>query len=186
MNSLEYYKAKLQSLPDKASRIFDRPTITDSELKRIRRVHLVGICGTAMGSLAGLLFEAGYEVSGSDEACYPPMSTMIAKLGIVFKEGYKVEHLTGADLIIIGNTCKPDNPEASYIREHKLLSLSLPEALQKLFIKGRRSLVVAGTHGKTTTTGLLAHVFSSAGFDPSYLVGGIMQNYSESFHLRQR
>ncbi len=136
-----------------------------------------------MGSLAGLLCEAGYSVSGSDEGCYPPMSTLISRLGIEFRDGYKKENLEGADLTIIGNTCRVDNPEAAYVRENNLPALSLPEALQVFFLNSRRSLVVAGTHGKTTTTGILSHVFSYAGLDPSYLVGGIIQNYDESFHL---
>ncbi|MEI7777743.1 MAG: Mur ligase family protein [bacterium] len=177
----EYYQRKLESFSDKDKRVFDRAEIPD--LKQIKHIHLVGICGTAMGSLAGLLRESGYRVSGSDEGCYPPMSTMIARLGIEFKEGYKESHLSGADLIIIGNTCRVDNPEAAFARDNRLPALSLPEAIKIFFIDGRRSIVVAGTHGKTTTTGLLAHVFSFASFSPSYLVGGVMQNYEESFHL---
>ena len=177
----EYYQEKIESYSDKDKRIFSRVKIPD--LQQVKKIHLVGVCGTAMGSLAGLLCEAGYKVSGSDEGCYPPMSTMIARLGIEFKEGYKEDHLVGADLIIIGNTCRVDNPEAAFARDNSLPALSLPEAIKIFFIDGRRSLVVAGTHGKTTTTGLLAHIFSSASLDPSYLVGGVMQNYDESFHL---
>jgi len=176
-----YYQEKLKRFSDKERREFKRVPVPS--LEAIKRVHLIGVCGTAMGSLAGLLAEAGFSISGSDEACYPPMSDMIKKLGITFKEGYKVEHLKGADLIVVGNTCRPDNVEAQYARENGLAVLSLPEALHLFFVEGRRSLVVAGTHGKTTTTGLLAHVFTEAKLEPTYLVGGIMKNYSHSFSV---
>ncbi|HEX8591252.1 MAG TPA: Mur ligase family protein, partial [Candidatus Paceibacterota bacterium] len=143
----------------------------------------VGVCGTAMGSLAGLLGEAGYEVTGSDTGCYPPMSDLITELGITFFEGYDPDHLKDADIIIIGNASSPDNVEAIYAREQGLPTLSLPEAVAEFFIKGKRSLVVAGTHGKTTTSGLLAHVFTSAGKEPSYLIGGVPQGFGKGFHV---
>lgn len=157
-----------------------RPAV---EYASVRKVHLIGVCGTAMGSLAGLLREAGYQVSGSDAGCYPPMDQLIADIGITFFEGFQPEHLTGADLIVVGNASGPENPEAVYARENGLPTVSLPEALAELFIRGKRSLVVAGTHGKTTTSGLLAHVFLSAGKDPSYLIGGVPQGEGRGFRV---
>jgi UDP-N-acetylmuramate: L-alanyl-gamma-D-glutamyl-meso-diaminopimelate ligase len=136
-----------------------------------------------MGSLAGLLRASGYEVSGSDIGCYPPMSDLISRLGITFFEGYDPGNLKGADAIVVGNACGPNNKEAQYAREHCLPTLSLPEAVATFFIREKRSLVVAGTHGKTTTAGLLAHVFTSAGEDPSYLIGGVPQGLGEGFHV---
>lgn len=180
MTSKEYYEKKLQRLPNPEARSFTRPAV---EYKDIKRVHLVGVCGTAMGSLAGLLCEAGYEVSGSDAGCYPPMDALIQELGITFYEGFDPENLKGADLIVVGNASTPDNVEAAYAREHNLPTLSLPETLAELFIRDKRSLVVAGTHGKTTTSGLLAHVFLSAGKDPTYLIGGVPQGTESGFRV---
>jgi UDP-N-acetylmuramate: L-alanyl-gamma-D-glutamyl-meso-diaminopimelate ligase len=180
MTSEEYYASKLQRLPDHDMRMVSRPSI---DFANVKRVHLVGVCGTAMGSLAGLLREAGYEVTGSDAGCYPPMDRLIAELGITFFEGYDPSHLEGADVIVVGNASGPDNPEAAYARARGLPTLSLPEAVAEFFIKNKRSLVVAGTHGKTTTSGLLTHVFVSAGKDPTYLVGGVPQGIGKGYHV---
>lgn len=180
MTSQEYYEKKLQRLPNAEARSFPRAT---TDLSSVKKVHIIGVCGTAMGSLAGLLREAGYEVSGSDVGCYPPMSDMIADLGITFFEGYDPKHLEDADVIIVGNASGPDNVEATYARENGLPTLSLPEAVAEFFIKNKRSLVVAGTHGKTTTSGLLAHVFASAGKGPSYLIGGVPQGLGKGYHV---
>ncbi len=183
--SSHYYKEKLKRLADHDLRLYDRKIPTD--VKDIKKIHLIGVCGTAMGSLAGLLKEAGYEVSGSDEACYPPMDKQIAELGIRFFEGFRAENVVGADLVVVGNFSGPNNPETAFARDQKLKTLSLPEAFSLFFISprhggaGKTSLVVAGTHGKTTTTGLLAHVFQSAGEDPTYLIGGVTENEHHSF-----
>ncbi len=135
-----------------------------------------------MGSLAGLLQQKGYEVSGSDEKCYPPMSTRIEEMGVHLYEGYSADHLDPPpDLVIVGNACTPTHPEAAYARERHLAQLSLPEAIAHFFLPERRSLVVAGTHGKTTTTGMLVHVLRSAGLDPGFLVGGVMVNDNASY-----
>ena len=177
-----YYRKKLERLADHELRSISRRAAPPIET--IGHVHLIGVCGTAMGSLAGLLKKAGHSVSGSDEHCYPPMSDEIAEIGVDFREGFKAENLKGADLIVVGNVCGPNNPEATYARENNLPTVSLAEAVALFFLgPTKKSLVVAGTHGKTTTTGLLAHVFSAAGADPTYLVGGVMQNYHRSFHL---
>ncbi|MEO1077417.1 MAG: Mur ligase family protein, partial [Bacteroidota bacterium] len=168
----------LADYPDAALRIFDRPPLPSPDA--LDDVYLIGICGKGMGALAELLREAGYAVRGSDAAAYPPMSTRLERLGIRVLEGYDPGHLAptserGApSLTVVGNACTPTHPEAAYAREQGLVQTSLPGALAHVFLQQRRSLVVAGTHGKTTTTGLLAHVLREAGRAPSFLVGGVM------------
>ncbi len=148
------------------------------------KVHLVAICGTGMGSLAGLMQAAGYQVSGSDKAFYPPMSRSLKAWGIPTVQGFSAEHIgADLDLVIVGNACHGDNPEARAALDEGIEVKSFPQALSELFIKGRRSLVVAGTHGKTTTSALLSFLLSEAGRDPSFLVGGIVENYGRSFGL---
>jgi UDP-N-acetylmuramate: L-alanyl-gamma-D-glutamyl-meso-diaminopimelate ligase len=176
----DYYRKKLEAFPDKEKRIFVRP---DFDQKQVRTIHLVGICGTAMGSLAKLFVEAGFIVSGSDKECYPPMSTHIKSMGVVFYEGYDAENIKDKDLLVIGNAVGPDNLEVVRAREDSIPQISLAEALQRFFFPGKKPLVVAGTHGKTTTTSLLIHVFKEAGLKPSYMVGGIMQGELSSSHL---
>src|SRR2546422_2449374 len=117
----------------------------------VKRVHLVGICGTGMGSLAGLLADAGYEVRGSDEAVYPPMSTMLRDKGIRVLEGYKAQHLDDRpDLVVIGNIATRANPEAVAAGERSIPYLSRPEAIGRLFLVGRRPVVLGGGQWKTT------------------------------------
>ena len=165
---------RLEDFPDAHLRLFDRPPLPDPSA--VTSVYLVGICGKGMGALAELLAQAGYAVRGSDEAAYPPMSTRLEEAGITVDEGFAAENLVRArpDLVIVGNAAVPTHPEATYAREHGLVQLSFPEALAHFFLRDRRSLVVAGTHGKTTTTGMLVHVFREAGLDPGFLVGGVL------------
>ncbi len=152
---------------------------------KIRRIHLVGVGGTGMGSFAGMLKAAGFEVTGSDENLYPPMSDMLKTWGIGAMTPYRPENLDLAkpDLVIIGNVIRRVNPEATAVRERKLPQMSFPAALGELFLKPRHSVVVAGTHGKTTTSAMIAHVLAEAGRDPSFLVGGVTQNYSGNYRL---
>jgi UDP-N-acetylmuramate: L-alanyl-gamma-D-glutamyl-meso-diaminopimelate ligase len=146
--------------------------------------HLIGICGTAMASLAGMLQARGAVVTGSDENVYPPMSTMLADLGITVMQGYAASHLTPApDCVIIGNAIPRGNPEVEETLNRKLLYRSQAETVKEEFIRGRRSLVVAGTHGKTTTTSIAAWVLSEGGLDPTFLVGGVVQNFNVSFRV---
>ena len=146
--------------------------------------HLIGICGTAMASLAGMLQARGHHVTGSDEHVYPPMSTMLASLGISVMQGYLAEHLNPApDYVIVGNAIPRGNAEMESALDRKLPYRSLPEILKEEFIRGRRSLVVTGTHGKTTTTSLAAWVMDRGGLDPSFLVGGVVQNFGASFRV---
>jgi UDP-N-acetylmuramate: L-alanyl-gamma-D-glutamyl-meso-diaminopimelate ligase len=146
--------------------------------------HLIGICGTAMASLAGMLQARGHRVSGSDENVYPPMSTMLAALGISVMQGYRAEHLTPApDCVIVGNAIPRGNTEVEETLKRKLLYRSQAEVVKEEFIRGRRSLVVAGTHGKTTTTSIAAWVMDQGGLNPTFLVGGIAQNFGASFRV---
>jgi UDP-N-acetylmuramate: L-alanyl-gamma-D-glutamyl-meso-diaminopimelate ligase len=143
--------------------------------------HLIGICGTAMASLAAMLQARGHQVTGSDENVYPPMSTMLASLGITVSQGYAADHLTAApDCVVVGNAIPRGNPEVEETLNRRILYRSLPEVLKEEFIRGRRSLVVAGTHGKTTTTSLAAWVMDRGGLNPSFLVGGVVQNFDAS------
>src|SRR6266705_245906 len=138
--------------------------------------HLIGICGTAMASLAGMLQVRGHRVTGSDENVYPPMSNILEGLGIRLMQGYDAAHLTPApDCVVVGNAIPRGNPEVEETLNRKLLYRSLPEVIKEEFIRGRRSRVVAGTHGKTTTTSLAAGVIDQAGLIPSFLVGGVVK-----------
>src|SRR3954469_17570522 len=146
--------------------------------------HLIGICGTAMGSLAGMLQARGHRVTGSDENVYPPMSTMLASLGITVMQGYSPEHLNPApDCVMVGNAIPRGNAEVEETLNRRLLYRSQAETVKAEFIRGRRSLVVAGTHGKTTTTSIAAWVMDQGGLDPTFLVGGVVQNFGASFRV---
>jgi UDP-N-acetylmuramate: L-alanyl-gamma-D-glutamyl-meso-diaminopimelate ligase len=146
----------------------------------IRSVHFVGICGTAMASAAAAMKEKGFSVTGSDQNVYPPMSTFLAERGIEVMNGYAEKNLDPRpDLVVIGNAISRGNPEAEIALEKKLRYCSLPELLKEFFIRGKRSLVVTGTHGKTTTTSLLTWVFESARLNPSFLIGGIPTNLGQ-------
>ena len=146
--------------------------------------HLIGICGTAMASLAGMLQARGHRVTGSDENVYPPMSTMLEGLGIGLMQGYHAAHLEPApDCVVVGNAIPRGNPEVEQTLSRRLLYRSLPEVLKEEFIRGRRSLVVAGTHGKTTTTSLAAWIIDQGGLNPSFMVGGVVQNFGASFQV---
>src|SRR5882672_8225603 len=146
--------------------------------------HLIGICGTAMASLAGMLQARGHHVTGSDENVYPPMSTMLASLGISVMQGYHAEHLEPAPAcVIVGNAIPRGNAEVESTLNRKLLYRSQAEVVKEEFIRGRRSLVVAGTHGKTTTTSIAAWVMDQGSLDPTFLIGGVAQNFGVSFRV---
>jgi len=147
---------------------------------RIQSVHFVGICGTAMASAAAAMQEKGVKVTGSDQNVYPPMSTFLADRKIEVISGYAEHNLAHKpDLVVIGNAISRGNPEAEYVLDHRLTYCSLPELLKEYFIRGKRALVVTGTHGKTTATSLLTWVFEHNGLNPSYLIGGIPNNLGQ-------
>ena len=146
----------------------------------INSVHFVGLGGTAMASAAAALLEKGFRVTGSDSNVYEPMASFLASRKIVVMNGYAEKNLAHQpDLVVIGNAISRGNPEAEYCLDHKLRFCSLPDLLRAFFIRGKRAIVVAGTHGKTTTTSLLTWVFEHNGLNPSYLIGGIPNNLSQ-------
>ncbi|MCH7674219.1 UDP-N-acetylmuramate:L-alanyl-gamma-D-glutamyl-meso-diaminopimelate ligase [candidate division KSB1 bacterium] len=152
----------------------------------IKSIYLVAICGTGMTALAGMLKEQGYEVRGSDQNVYPPMSTFLEKMDIPVFDGYDESHLSPPpDLVVIGNSMSRGNPEVEAVLENKLPYISLPMALSEFFICGHYSCVVSGTHGKTTTSSLLAWMLESAGKDPSFFIGGIPENFGKGSKLGQ-
>jgi UDP-N-acetylmuramate: L-alanyl-gamma-D-glutamyl-meso-diaminopimelate ligase len=147
------------------------------------KVHLIGACGVGMSALAGLLREAGHTVSGSDENVYPPASTLLEELGIPVRSGWDPARLGGADVVVCGNVARRTNPEAEAAEARGLRMLSMPSALEELFLVGRQPLVVAGTHGKTTSAAMLAWVLSRTGRNPGFLVGGVPRALGRSFAL---
>ena len=149
-----------------------------------KRVHLIGVCGTAMASLAGMLKERGFHVTGSDNAVYPPMSDLLASLGIPVSEPFSEANLQPRpDLVVVGNAISRGNVELESVLDRGIPLQSLPQLLHDEFLTGRERLVVAGTHGKTTTSSLLAWLFEFAGRAPSFLIGGIPENFGSSFRL---
>ena len=146
--------------------------------------HLIGICGTAMASLAGMLQARGHHVTGSDQNVYPPMSTMLEQLGIKVSQGFKRENLTPApDCVVVGNAIPRGNPEVEETLKRKLLYRSQAEVVKEEFIRGRHSLAIAGTHGKTTTTSIASWAMDQGGLNPSFLIGGVAQNFGSSFRV---
>jgi UDP-N-acetylmuramate: L-alanyl-gamma-D-glutamyl-meso-diaminopimelate ligase len=151
-----------------------------------KHIHLIGICGTAMAALAGMLKQRGFGVTGSDAAAYPPMSDFLAELGIPVAQPFDPKNLDPApDLVIVGNAISRGNVELEHILDRRIRFCSLPQILHDEFLRDREVLVVAGTHGKTTTTSMLAWIFHTAGMQPSFLIGGIAENFGSSFHLGQ-
>jgi UDP-N-acetylmuramate: L-alanyl-gamma-D-glutamyl-meso-diaminopimelate ligase len=151
-----------------------------------KHIHLIGICGTAMASLAGMLKQRGFRLTGSDAAAYPPMSDFLRELGIVVAQPFDAKNLEPRpDLIVVGNAISRGNVELEHVLDQRIPFCSLPQLLHDEFLRGKEVLVVAGTHGKTTTTSMLSWIFHSAGLDPSFLIGGIAENFGSSFHLGQ-
>ncbi len=149
-----------------------------------KHIHLIGICGTAMASLAGMLSQRGFHLTGSDAAAYPPMSDFLRDLGIPVFQPFDPRNLAPQpDLVVIGNAISRGNVELEHVLDHRIPFCSLPQLLHDEFLRGKEVLVVAGTHGKTTTTSMLSWIFHSAGLDPSFLIGGIAENFGSSFHL---
>src|SRR5439155_10613135 len=152
------------------------------EIVKRKHIHLIGICGTAMASLAGMLKERGFHVTGSDAAAYPPMSDFLKSLNIPLDQPFAAQNLRPRpDLVVVGNAISRGNVELECVLDQRIPFCSLPQILQDEFLRGREVIVVAGTHGKTTTTSMLAWIFQVAGKQPSFLVGGIAENFRSSF-----
>jgi len=164
--------------------------MTTLQTKTRKRIHLSGVCGTAMASLAGLLQLEGHTITGSDKAAYPPMSDLLSSLGIEIKQPYDEKNLDDApDLVVIGNALSRGNPEVERILDERIPFTSMAALLHDEFLKNREPLVVAGTHGKTTTTSMLAWIYQTASqqtpaLEPSFLIGGVAENFGTSFQLR--
>jgi UDP-N-acetylmuramate: L-alanyl-gamma-D-glutamyl-meso-diaminopimelate ligase len=149
-----------------------------------KHVHVIGIGGSAMAPLAGMLREQGFRVTGSDSGVYPPASTLLESLGISFFHTFDAAHLEPMpDLVVVGNIIARGNPELEEVLDRKIPYRSLPEMLEEVFLPGRHSIVVSGTHGKTTTTAMLAWIFHTAGKQPNFLVGGVAENFGKSYGL---
>src|SRR4051812_31610824 len=149
-----------------------------------KHIHLIGICGTAMASLAGMLKEKGLRVTGSDAAAYPPMSDFLAGLGIPVAQPFAEKNLEPApDLVIVGNAISRGNVELEHVLDRRIPFQSLPQILHDEFLSGRDVIAIAGTHGKTTTTSMMSWIFHVAGLDPSFLIGGIAENFQSSFRV---
>jgi UDP-N-acetylmuramate: L-alanyl-gamma-D-glutamyl-meso-diaminopimelate ligase len=147
-------------------------------------VHFIGVCGTAMATLAAMLKARGYDVRGSDQSMYPPMSDFLAAQGIRVLEGYRAEHITSdLDSVVVGNAISRGNPEVEEVLDRKIRYYSLPEAVREEFLWAARSVVIAGTHGKTTTASMAGWLLTHGGLDPSLLVGGIAANFMSSYRL---
>ncbi len=150
----------------------------------MHRVHFIGICGTAMGTVAAMLKQRGWDVRGSDAGVYPPMSTFLQDQGVHAQEGYTPDHITSdLDLVVVGNAISRGNPELETVLERKIRYCSLPEIIREQFLWGARSVVITGTHGKTTTTSLVGWMLADCGRDPSVLIGGIAANFGASYRL---
>jgi UDP-N-acetylmuramate: L-alanyl-gamma-D-glutamyl-meso-diaminopimelate ligase len=150
----------------------------------VKRIHLTAICGTGMGALGSMLKDMGFEVSGSDEKVYPPMSEFLSGKGIKIVEGFSEKNvLYGPDLVVVGNAVSKDNPEVVGMHRMGLEFCSMPQAVNRFIAADKKPLVITGTHGKTTTASILAWILHDAGFDPSYMIGGILKNFGSNYHL---
>lgn len=158
--------------------------LTSVVLSPPSHIHLIGICGTGMGALAGLLRERGYTVSGSDAHAFPPMSVELARLGVLVMEGFSASNLDQRpDLVVVGNICRKDHVEAVAAEQRGIPYASMARVLRDLFLKEKNSLVITGTHGKTTTTALTAYLLDRTGRDPSMMVGGIAADFGKGSRL---
>jgi len=154
--------------------------------ERSKHIHFLGICGTAMGSVAAAMRAQGFHVTGQDDNVYPPMSTFLENSGVQITQGFEADGIPkDTDVVVVGNAMSRGRPAVEAVLNRKLFYLSLPEALKTYFLRGRHNLVVTGTHGKTTTTSILAWIFEHAGRNPGYLIGGIPENLGQGACLRE-
>ncbi len=150
----------------------------------VQRIHLIAVCGTGMGALACMLRDLGFEVSGSDQKVYPPMSTFLEQKGIRIMNGYRAENVNHRpDLVVVGNVISRDNPEVMQVHRMGLPFCSMPQALNHFVARGKETLLVSGTHGKTTTSSILAWILYEAGHDPSFMIGGLLKNFDSNYRL---
>jgi UDP-N-acetylmuramate: L-alanyl-gamma-D-glutamyl-meso-diaminopimelate ligase len=168
-----------------------KATAKDAKETMAKHVHLIGVCGTAMASLAGMLRARGYHVTGSDMAAYPPMSDQLRAMGIAILEPYAAANLDERpELVVVGNAISRGNPELERVLDERIPMTSMAQLIHDVFLVGRERLVVCGTHGKTTTTSMLAWIYEVAArtepkLAPSFLIGGVAENFGTSFHVQQ-
>jgi UDP-N-acetylmuramate: L-alanyl-gamma-D-glutamyl-meso-diaminopimelate ligase len=152
--------------------------------ENVKSIHLIAICGTGMGALASMLKDLGYTVTGSDQQVYPPMSEFLSNKGIQIAEGFNEKNVSyGPDLVVVGNAVSKDNPEAVRMDQMGLEFCSMPQAVNRFVGAGKKQLVITGTHGKTTTSSILAWIIYHAGLDPVFMIGGIVKNFNGNYHL---
>ena len=152
--------------------------------ENVHKIHLIAVCGTGMGALACMLKSRGFDISGSDQKIYPPMSDFLREQGIHIMDGFEAAHLSDRpDLVIVGNAVTRDNPEVQKMMQMGISYCSMPQALNRFFAEDKKALLVAGTHGKTTTASILAWMLYKGGMDPSYMIGGILQNFDSNYRL---
>jgi UDP-N-acetylmuramate: L-alanyl-gamma-D-glutamyl-meso-diaminopimelate ligase len=152
--------------------------------ENVRKIHLIAVCGTGMGALACMLKNLGFEITGSDQKIYPPMSDFLVGQGVQIMDGFDAAHIQkGTDLVVVGNAVTRENPEAKKMDQMGIPFCSMPQALNHFVARDKKTLVVSGTHGKTTTASILAWMLYKAGLDPSFMIGGILQNFDSNFRL---
>ncbi|HIP21693.1 MAG TPA: hypothetical protein EYG72_01940 [Candidatus Pacebacteria bacterium] len=173
----EYYQEKINNFYDKKDRILSQDNI---DIKEIKNIHITGSCGKAMASISGLFSDGGFNVSGSDSECKPPMSIILDNLNLKYNN-YNPKNIKNKDLIVVGNVCTPNNIEVLAAKKNNTPQVSGAESVEKFFIGDKKSLVVAGTHGKTSTSSLLSHIFLTAKKPTGFLVGGVLENYNTSY-----
>ncbi|MBW2603671.1 MAG: UDP-N-acetylmuramate:L-alanyl-gamma-D-glutamyl-meso-diaminopimelate ligase [Deltaproteobacteria bacterium] len=150
----------------------------------VKSIHMTAICGTGMGALASMLKDMGFEITGSDQKVYPPMSTFLSSKGIEITEGFSKKNVAyGPDLVIVGNAVSKDNPEVVGMHRMGLEFCSMPQAVNRFIASGKKPLVITGTHGKTTTSSILAWILYEAGLDPTFMIGGILKNFESNYRL---
>jgi len=180
MNKHDYYRTKVEAC-NEPERLIESAKLPENP----KKFHIVGICGTAMGALAGLLRDKGYEVSGSDQACFPPISDMLETLDVNVHTGnYEATNIADdVDITVIGNVSTPKNPEATHVRENNLPFTTLPDTLRDFVFGDAKRIVIAGTHGKTTTTGIVTAIFDAAEKNPGFMIGGVPQGKEKGFSV---
>ncbi len=150
----------------------------------VKSIHMIAICGTGMGALASMLKDMGFEVTGSDQKVYPPMSEFLSSKDIKITEGFSENNVAyGPDLVIVGNAVSKDNPEVVGMNQMGLEFCSMPQAVNRFIASGKKPLVITGTHGKTTTSSILAWILYEAGMDPTFMIGGILKNFESNYRL---
>lgn len=176
-----YISTKTANTSPAEIRTKSRPKIDYSKVLSDKKIYVMAACGKAMATICALFKEIGFKVRGTDGACFPPMREIVLSSVDEYNDGYNIDHLKNDELVIVGNAINCSNIEFLEVQKRQIPHISVSEALANFFIKDRKSLVVAGTHGKTTTTGLLAHVFETAGRNPGYMIGGVINNNGKSF-----